>query len=435
MAAMEYETLRKRDAWKKRDATKIYLRAAHNDWQTEKLCHYAKSSHTDFAAHLLQIHRRNCSECHPVSDEPRLAAAIILLLPILLCRRLLSHFQDVCYVPVATSTPMQAKQSVQKCYEGTVSKDQDENAAEDEDEATSAPLQAKQCLQFPELYKGSVTGSKMTDETLSACEDDETLSASEDEDEDIGINHRTPGNLPNISMEDEVFHTDAYGTDDDGVPVTSSDDVSHIPNMNVITVKKCIAFVPAILDLLKQLHGDSCKREGCHRKLIYRSSLVGTALTVDWTCYSGHRGGRWQSQTRFSGMFAGNFQLAVCILLSGNSHKKFELLCKFLNLACISVTSFQRIQRLYAVPAIQNYWDNMERDILDSYQGQKAILCGDGRNDSPGHSAHYLSYSLADANKNCIVHTEVVDVREVNGKVRTWNGWGLKDPWTSLKGL
>ncbi|XP_070549060.1 uncharacterized protein [Ptychodera flava] len=114
---------------------------------------------------------------------------LILLLLILLCRRLLSHFQDVCYVPVATSTPMQAKQSVQKCYEGTVSKDQDENAAEDEDEdeATSAPLQAKQCLQFPELYKESVTVSKMTDETLSALEDDETLSASEDEDEDIGI--------------------------------------------------------------------------------------------------------------------------------------------------------------------------------------------------------------------------------------------------------
>ncbi|XP_070555346.1 uncharacterized protein [Ptychodera flava] len=132
-------------------------------------------------------------------------------------------------------------------------------------------------------------------------------------------------------------------------------------------------------------------------------------------------------------MFAGNFQLAVCILLSGNSHKKFELLCKFLNLACISVTSFQRIQRLYAVPAIQNYWDNMERDILDSYQGQKAILCGDGRNDSPGHSAHYLSYSLADANKNCIVHTEVVDVREVNGKSPNMERLGFERSMDKLK--
>ena len=71
--------------------------------------------------------------------------------------------------------------------------------------------------------------------------------------------------------------------------------------------------------------------------------------------------------------------------------------------------------------------------MLESYQGIKAILCGDGRNDSPGHCAQYLSYSLADANMHCIVHTEVVDVRRVDGKSPNMERLGFERPMDQLK--
>ena len=44
------------------------------------------------------------------------------------------------------------------------------------------------------------------------------------------------------------------------------------------------------------------------------------------------------------------------------------------------------------------------------------MLSGDGRNDSPGHSAQYCTYSLADIEDKTILQMNVVDVREVAGK-------------------
>lgn len=47
-------------------------------------------------------------------------------------------------------------------------------------------------------------------------------------------------------------------------------------------------------------------------------------------------------------------------------------------------------------------------------------LCGDGRCDSPGHSAKFMTYTFLCPDAKKIVHTEQVQVREVSKKsVRT----------------
>ncbi|XP_070580633.1 uncharacterized protein [Ptychodera flava] len=115
-------------------------------------------------------------------------------------------------------------------------------------------------------------------------------------------------------------------------------------------------------------------------------------------------------------MFAGNLQIAACILLSGNSFAKIKLMFQFANIANISQTTFYRMQNLYLAPTIDHFWKTLQAELLSAYQGEKALLSGDGRNDSPGHSSQYLSYNVGDPEKKVIVHTEVVDVREVNGK-------------------
>ena len=43
---------------------------------------------------------------------------------------------------------------------------------------------------------------------------------------------------------------------------------------------------------------------------------------------------------------------------------------------------------------------------------ESTILCGDGRNDSPGHSAKYCMYALMEQHLDIIVDVEVVDKRE-----------------------
>lgn len=44
------------------------------------------------------------------------------------------------------------------------------------------------------------------------------------------------------------------------------------------------------------------------------------------------------------------------------------------------------------------------------------VVCGDGRNNSPGYSSQYSTYSLMDINTNKILPLEVIDSREANDK-------------------
>ena len=54
------------------------------------------------------------------------------------------------------------------------------------------------------------------------------------------------------------------------------------------------------------------------------------------------------------------------------------------------------------------------------------ILCGDGRNDSPGHSAKYCVYVLMEQFTGVIVDLEVVDKRETSGVSTNMEVFGLK---------
>ncbi|XP_070549165.1 uncharacterized protein [Ptychodera flava] len=119
----------------------------------------------------------------------------------------------------------------------------------------------------------------------------------------------------------------------------------------------------------------------------------------------------------------------------GIASGKIELLFRFANIACISASTFLRVQKLYAAPAIQKYWEAMQLELTGSFHGQKVVLCGDGRNDSPGHSAQYLSYNVGDTSKQVILHTETVDVREVNGKSPNMERLGFDRSMDKLTGM
>ncbi len=47
------------------------------------------------------------------------------------------------------------------------------------------------------------------------------------------------------------------------------------------------------------------------------------------------------------------------------------------------------------------------------------IVAGDGRNDSPGHSAQYCTYSLIEQNTKDLIAVVIVDKRETNLKSST----------------
>ena len=82
------------------------------------------------------------------------------------------------------------------------------------------------------------------------------------------------------------------------------------------------------------------------------------------------------------------------MVLSGNHYDKLMLVCKFLVLDFISRQTFNRMRRHYIIPCITSFWEDMKDEVWKVLMNEQIILCGDGRNDSPRHSAKYCVYVL-----------------------------------------
>ena len=115
-------------------------------------------------------------------------------------------------------------------------------------------------------------------------------------------------------------------------------------------------------------------------------------------------------------VYTNDLLIGACVLLSGNNYQKFLLVCKFLNLAVPSQSTFTRCQRLFYVPVILDAWKGMKERILDVLSPYEDLcLLGDGRNDSPGFSARYCVYVIMEHVTGVLVDLEVLDRRETGG--------------------
>lgn len=231
----------------------------------------------------------------------------------------------------------------------------------------------------------------------------------------------------NLEGDDDIFNITIHGNDgdelEDETPNKDQDTVlPYVSTVETVTanealkMEKCIVFTDTLMSLITSLHGSACKRPGCDRAVQYRKTYVGTCLVVSWGCSSGHFGGRWAAQPSCNNIRAGNLALGSALLLSGNSYTKVGLMCNFCNLQYFSFTLFNQYQQLYIAPAINEFWQQHQQQLWQERSGKSVVLSGDGRNDSPGHSAQYCTYSLADMDDKAILQVTVVDVREAGGK-------------------
>ena len=65
-------------------------------------------------------------------------------------------------------------------------------------------------------------------------------------------------------------------------------------------------------------------------------------------------------------------------------------------------------------PVVEQTWMKSQSAILKQMKQSSSVdVCGDGRCDSPGHSAKYGTYTLMDEKTNLIIEFSVVQVTEV----------------------
>ena len=78
----------------------------------------------------------------------------------------------------------------------------------------------------------------------------------------------------------------------------------------------------------------------------------------DWTSSNLHYDKKGDGINENDLLFAGS------ILYSGNNYAKISHFCKIFGLKCIGETSFYQYQQLYLVPAVQKFWIEHQRDVL-----------------------------------------------------------------------
>ncbi len=64
--------------------------------------------------------------------------------------------------------------------------------------------------------------------------------------------------------------------------------------------------------------------------------------------------------------------------------------------------------------------------VTKCINGESIVLCGDGRNDLPGHSGEYCVYVLMEQFVSVVVDIDVVDKQETGGVSTNMEVYGLK---------
>lgn len=110
---------------------------------------------------------------------------------------------------------------------------------------------------------------------------------------------------------------------------------------------------------------------------------------------------------------AGNLLLSAGILFGGGSPTKILPCLRHMNLKVISEQTFLQHQREYLQPTIIRVAKAEQSVIIGQIgEGEKLVLGGNRRADSPCHCAKFGLYTLMDLRRNTIILVQLVQVRE-----------------------
>ena len=139
----------------------------------------------------------------------------------------------------------------------------------------------------------------------------------------------------------------------------------------------------------------------CRSKAVeVQKIVIGSFLRIRQQCASCGQKCVWDSQPMIGRIPAGNIRLSAAILYAGAMPTKVIRVLTFLNCETISTESYFRHQREYLQPTVSTVYKSK----------QPLVLAGDGRADSPEHSANYGTYSVLEMSCNKIIDFKLVQV-------------------------
>ena len=213
--------------------------------------------------------------------------------------------------------------------------------------------------------------------------------------------------LPVLSLDDSV-----HDVGDENEESNPQRDEEHELDGGSTILKDpvCIAYQMALHQLVEhlQLPQNECKKCGTPKPFAIRIASRGTAAIITWvslfvckfsncfckywvhsfmyvflcvlqTCTQGHIVWKWSSQPYLNnGMLYGDFLLSCNLLFSGNNYSKIKLLFKFMNMGMVNRTTFHKIQDLYCVDTITEFYNRKRSEVIARLQTKaKVVVLGE----------------------------------------------------------
>ena len=210
---------------------------------------------------------------------------------------------------------------------------------------------------------------------------------------------------------DEEFVPSPISTDghDCSEPEPMETDNEHI---SLQFEPKYIVFWSLLMSLFSWIHCPNCgSLDISYGKLFEQGTQVTIYIKCN-SCPMKTNQSTWTSQPRVGQFAAGNILLSAAILFSGSSPKKVLRTLQHMGLKSISTRTYHRHQSVVLHPAVNYVWDHHQTAIIAALKDHtRIVLGGDGKADSPGHSAKYGTYTLMDLTSNKVVDVQLVQVK------------------------
>ena len=215
--------------------------------------------------------------------------------------------------------------------------------------------------------------------------------------------------VPAIEDEDPFELTEEEESEADVTGSTIYQDTTTSEDKEQIPLEKQLTFL--VFESALMLLFSTCVACGSAFVSIKRN-VIGSFLSVKQVCSQCNNTFVWESQPYISNIPAGNLLTSAAILYTGSLPAKALRIFKTLNCATISKPTYFRHQKNFLHPAIHDIWEKNQMLLLSKLvkEQQGLVLGGDGRSDSPGHSAKYGSYSMLELNINKIIDIKLVQV-------------------------
>ena len=181
----------------------------------------------------------------------------------------------------------------------------------------------------------------------------------------------------------------------------------NLPSATVHDEEKFIVFKSCLWQLFEQCN--LCTRPCLVETVVSKGSMV----VINQQCPHCQYQRSWSSQPMIGNTPAGNVLLSAAILFNGASYTKVLRVLEAMKVVCISPRTFQDHAQMYLQPTIWHGWTQQQQELIQGLVqlSGEVILGGDGRCDSPGHCAKYLSYTMIELTQNKVIDIQLVQVK------------------------